>query len=79
MKKSLCAVVAAVGMMAMSTMSTTAFAGPTAAEQTSQEQVSLCRSNTTGCREGDQNACHIAMKTCVGKARQDVMTILEEG
>ncbi len=56
-----------------------ALAGPTPAEQTSAEQVSLCRAGLKGCASGDTNACVKALKTCVGDQRQKAMKLMEGG
>ena len=52
-------------------------AEPTAAEQTSPEQVQLCETGLEGCQAGHVNECHVALKTCVGEQRQQAMKLME--
>jgi|SaaInl4_135m_RNA_FD_contig_21_3623142_length_536_multi_35_in_0_out_0_1 hypothetical protein len=74
MKKSIFAVAAVIAL---------GFSGPisadqTAAEQTSPEQVQICETGLQGCQGGDVNACHAALKTCVGEQRLQAMKAMEE-
>jgi hypothetical protein len=54
-------------------------AGPTPEQQTSPEQVKMCRDVITACQGGDRGACVVAVKTCVGEDRQTAMKAINEG
>ena len=77
MRKSVYAIAAAV--VAFGLAAPAFAAGPTPAEQTSAEQVSMCRAGLKGCEGGDTNACVVALKTCVGDQRQKAMKLMEGG
>ena len=60
-------------------LSTFALAGPSAEAQTSAEQVKLCNDGMQQCAAGDQQACHVASKTCVGESRMKVIEMMASG
>jgi hypothetical protein len=74
MKKTLLAIA---GAVVIGLASPVLAAEPTAAEQTSPEQVQLCEAGLQGCQAGHVNECTIALKTCVGEQRQQAMKLME--
>lgn len=77
MRKSVIAIAAAV--VAFGLAAPAFAADPTPAEQTSAEQVAMCRAGLKGCEGGDTNSCVVALKTCVGESRQKAMKLMEGG
>ncbi len=76
MKRLVCAGVFALASMGLSAV---AIAGPSAEEQTSAEQVKMCNDGLQQCSSGDQGACAIAIKTCVGESRGKAMELMAGG
>ncbi len=70
-------VIAAAGMAFG--LATAIQAAPTPEEQTSPEQVKMCKEGLQSCQGGDRGACVIALKTCVGVDRQAAMKAINEG
>jgi len=75
MNKTLCAVVALVAAVGFTAP---VAADPMESDQTSSEQVKMCDSGLSSCQGGDNNACVVALKTCVGEKRGQAMKAMEK-
>ncbi len=69
--------IGAATMVAAFGLSFAAFAGPSAEQQTSAEQVQACQDGIQQCQGGDQLSCVAAIKVCVGEDRQTAMKLIQ--